>query len=79
MSLSTKLQKLIRIALPYKTEANELIADLNAVTAMTPSADVAAVSAPNATDLASAETLANANKVAINAILVAMKASGQML
>lgn len=33
-----------------------------------------AVSAPDATDLATAQTLANANKVAINAIIAALKA-----
>lgn len=37
-------------------------------------AALAAVSAPNATDLATAQTLANANKVAINAIIAALKA-----
>lgn len=37
---------------------------------------VALVTAPNATDLASAQTLANANKVAVNAVITALKAGG---
>lgn len=37
-------------------------------------AALAAVSAPDATDLETAQTLANANKVAINAIIAALKA-----
>jgi hypothetical protein len=77
--LSAKLTKMIQIAIPDKTASAELIADLNAELALSPAADVAAVSAPNATDLASAETLANANKVAINAILANLKAAGLML
>jgi len=35
---------------------------------------LAAVTAANATDLPTAQTLANANKVAINAIIAALKA-----
>lgn len=41
-------------------------------------ATVAAVSAAAATDLGTTETLANANKAAINAILVSLKAAGIM-
>lgn len=41
-------------------------------------ANVAAISTANATDLASAEALANANKTAINEILVALKNAGVM-
>jgi hypothetical protein len=80
MALSTKLQKLMRIALPsaQAKEANELIAAVNAAAPVTPAADVPAVSVANATDLPSAEALANANKAAINAILVALKAAGLM-
>ena len=37
---------------------------------------VAAVTAPNATDLASAQTLANANKTQLNALIAALKAGG---
>lgn len=37
-------------------------------------AALVAVSAPDATDLATAQTLANANKVAINALIAALKA-----
>lgn len=75
--LSEKLQDMIMIAIPEADAAQELINALNA-SSVTPAADVAAVSAPNATDLASAETLANANKTAINAILSALKTAGLM-
>lgn len=43
-----------------------------------PAAHVAPVAVVNATDLATAEALANANKAAINALIAALIASGAM-
>lgn len=73
MSASKKLQALIKVAIPDKAAAAELIADSSGV-----AAHVANVATADATDLASAEALANANKVAINAILAALQAAGLM-
>lgn len=77
MALSQKQREVLTVALANAEVANG-IADAIDAAAGTPAADVAAVSAPNATDLASAETLANANKAAINATLAALKAAGLM-
>lgn len=77
MVLSSKLQKMIQIAIPDEQASAELIADLQAE-ASGPAAHVAPVATANATDLASAEALANANKVAINAIIASLIASGAM-
>lgn len=41
-----------------------------------PVTHIATVTAPNATDLASAETLANANKVAINLLITELTTAG---
>lgn len=76
-TLSARLQKLIRLALPIKSEANALIAELQAGQT-SQAAFVAPVATANATDLASAEALANANKVAINAVIASLIASGAM-
>lgn len=59
------------------TDGAEIANAINATTGRV-AADVAAVSAPAAVDLPTAEALANANKAAINAILVALKAAGLM-
>ena len=77
--LSSKLQEMIEIAIPDRKASAELIAALNAAEGLSPAADVASVSTANATDLASAEALANQLKTTVNAILAALKASGQML
>jgi hypothetical protein len=73
MSISTKTQHKLDVALGSKDAGAEVGAALNRI-----AADVATVSTANATDLASAEALANANKAAINAILAALKAAGLM-
>ena len=75
--LSQSLQDRIRVAIANQDDADELIAAINA-DSPTPAAHVAPVAAPNATDLASAETLANANKAAINSIIANMIAAGSM-
>lgn len=76
--LSQRTQDLITNAIADEAGAAELIAAINASEGFTEAADVAAVSTANATDLASAEALANANKTAINAILSSLKAAGIM-
>lgn len=75
--LSQSLQDRIHVAIANQDDADELIAAINA-DSPTPAAHVAPVSAANATDLASAETLANANKTAINAVIASLIASGAM-
>jgi hypothetical protein len=72
MAMSKKLQAMIKIAIPDKAAAAEMIADAGVA------AHVANVVVADATDLATAIALANANKVTINAILAAMQAAGQM-
>jgi len=78
MALSTKARKRFETAMARRAEAEEI---LNAIDAggNTPAAHVANVTTANAIDLASAEALANANKVTINAILAALQAAGLML
>lgn len=75
--LSEKLKARIRVAITNKDQAEELIAAINA--GGNPVAThVTNVTTADATDLASAEALANANKAKINEILAAMQAAGQM-
>lgn len=75
--LSNKSKELLEVAMGDKSSADEITAAVDSGS-NSQAAFVAPVSAPNATDLASAETLANANKVAINAIIASMIAAGQM-
>lgn len=59
---------------PWANIAGSAAGVANALKAKTQIAALAPVSAPDATDLPSAQTLANANKAAINAIIAALKA-----
>lgn len=77
MALSKNAKERLVIALTSRKVGAEVSAAIDASSAKV-AAHVASVSAPNATDLASAETLANANKVTINAILAALEAAGLM-
>lgn len=77
MVLSTKLQKMIKIAIPDPKASAELIADLQSELS-TVAADVPAVVTANATDLATSEALANQLKTTVNAILTNLKAAGLM-
>lgn len=77
MALSEKLKARVRSAITNKTDADALIAAIESG-ANTQAAHVANVTTVNATDLATAEALANANKAKINEILAAMQAAGQM-
>ena len=79
--LSTNARTRLVVALTDATVGQEVADAIDAganAAAPTPAAHVAPVAAPNATDLASAETLANANKTAINAIIASLIASGAM-
>jgi hypothetical protein len=86
--LSTNAQNALEIACPQNhgsavggpgTDGEEIAAAIMAAQALSPAAAVAPVSAANAVDLPSAEALANANKVAINAIIAALIAAGLMV
>ena len=75
MSLSQRTKDIVVVALADKRAANELNAAVDAA-GNAQGAAVADVSAANASDLATAITLANANKVAINALLASLRAAG---
>ena len=79
MALSDKARKRLEVAMARRDAADEICDAIDAAAPHAPAAHVANVSAPDATDLASAETLANANKAAINAILASLQAAGLML
>lgn len=76
MVLSSKLQKMIQNAIPDKSASAELIAAIAAEVGQ--ATHVANIATADATDLASAEALSNANKAKINEILAAMQAASQM-
>lgn len=85
MALSKRAQEVLQIMSGSEAVGQELAAAIASGNAQ--AADVAAVSAANAAtqtssyvqaDAQSVATLANANKAAINAILVALKAAGLM-
>lgn len=78
MALSAKTRKRLEVAMARRASAKEL-ADAVDAGGNTPAADVAAVATANATDLASAQALANQLKITLNATLVALKAAGLML
>lgn len=73
MALSKNAREVLVVALANKKLATEVAdrADRQA-------ANVPAITTANATDLASAEALANANKAAVNAIIAALQAAGLM-
>jgi hypothetical protein len=67
--LAPRWLKYVKDAIAFDKKVNNAVTkDKAAIVALT------AVTAPNATDLTSAQTLANANKVAINAVIAALKA-----
>jgi len=77
MALSKEARARLESAITRRSVAKE-IADAIDAGGNAQAAHVASVSTANATDLASAEALANANKVAINALLAALQAAGLM-
>lgn len=77
--LSKKTQDIVIVALANRVAGKEVSAAINAALPAVPAAHVANVTTANATDLASAIALANANKVTTNAILAALQAAGLML
>ena len=87
--LSSNAQRALEIACPQShgnkgtpgpasTDGAEIAAAISAALPASQAAAVAAVSTANATDLPSAEALANQLKVSVNAILAALKAAGIM-
>lgn len=61
--------KYMKDALAFEAKVNSAVTkDKTQITAL------AAITTPDATDLATAQTLANANKAKINAIIAALKA-----
>jgi hypothetical protein len=77
MTLSLKARTVLISSLANKSVGKE-IADAIDSNVIVQAASVAAVSAANATDLPTAIALANANKIAINAVIVSLKAAGLM-
>lgn len=77
--LSDKTKSKIEIALTGKDEAKELIEAVEASGSVAPvAADVADNETPDATDEASAVTLANSNKAKINEVLASLRLAGIM-
>lgn len=77
MALSNKAKEVLIVACANKKVGQEVAAAIDAG-GNTKAAFVAAVSAPTATDLTTAEALANANKAAINAVIASLIAAGLM-
>lgn len=78
MSLSQEARDRLVIALTSRSKGNEVADAIDALHVAAPAAHVANVTTANATDLATAEALANANKAKINQILAALQAAGLM-
>lgn len=77
MALSAKLKSRIRSAITNKVDADEMIAAIESG-ANPKASHVANIVTADATDLASAEALSNANKAKINEILAALQAASLM-
>ena len=77
MALSLKARAVLIVGLANKSVGKE-VADAIDSGVPRQAANVPAVSAPTATDLASAIALANANKAAINAVIASLQAAGLM-
>lgn len=77
MALSSKLKSRIRVAITNQTDANELIAAIDA--SGSPAAAVADIATADAIDLATAITLANATKAKVNQLLASLRAAGTLL
>ncbi len=77
MALSTKTRKRVEVALARRDAAKELCDAVdtggNAV-----AANVTDISTADASDLATAITLANATKAKVNALLASLRAAGLM-
>lgn len=73
MALLKETKDRIAVALAHRKSADDLIKAVEKQ-----AAHVANVSQADATDLPSAEALANANKAKINELLAALKAAGLM-
>jgi hypothetical protein len=77
MALSTKARKRLEVAMARRAEAKE-VADAIDAGGNSPAATVAAITTANATDLPTAQALANQLKTTVNDILTALKAAGLM-
>jgi hypothetical protein len=77
MALSTKARARLTASVAHRTLAKEIADALDL--ASTPAANVATVATANATDLASAQALANQLKTTVNALLASLQAAGKML
>jgi hypothetical protein len=70
----TDVRRLAELSMPTQL-ASEVAAQINGATSTKPAVvALAAIATADATDLASAITLANATKVKVNAIIAALKA-----
>lgn len=78
MSLSKDAKYILEVAMANSKAADEISAAIDAAAPKAAAAHVANVTVADATDLPSAEALANANKAAINAILASLQAAGLM-
>jgi len=78
MALSQEARDRLIIALTSRSKGNEVAKAVDSALS-TPAAHVANVTTANATDLPTAQALANANKAKINEILAALQAAGLML
>lgn len=77
MALLKETKDRIAVALAHRKSADDLIKAVESG-ANLQAAHVADVTEPDATDLPTAEALANANKAKINEILAALQAAGLM-
>lgn len=69
MALSEKAKDVIRVAMANNDEADQLIAEIDKVSA---AGDVESIQSPDGSDAASTQTLANELKVKVDAIIAAM-------
>ncbi len=77
MEVSHEIKAAINGSIANPAAAEMVIESLES--SLSPAAAVANIATPDATDLASAEVLANANKAKINALLVSLRAAGLLL
>jgi hypothetical protein len=75
MALSTNARKRLEVAIAHRATAKE-IADAVDSGGNAAAAAVADIATADATDAASAVTLANATKAKVNALLAALRAAG---
>lgn len=77
MALSQSAKDILIVAMANRAAASEVSAAIDAAFDA-PASHVASIATANATDLATAEALANATKVTVNQILAALQAAGLM-